>query len=228
MRIYCWDLNFIIDPCMFLDIFENKESIGRLAVNIMSKSTMRELGILMDELLNSKLVIQGFNQGSQRVIGMIRLELLIGDQKASALFYVIDSRTTYKLLLDCPWIHGNGVVTSTLHPCFKFYQDGIKKVEADSNLFSEVESHFAYAKFYLKNDNSLEVVPIEILLVNREDNLQLKSLASKKPHKSIGTFNSGKGEASMSTTKSMILIDEKTSNPLIMRYVPLLRRKKAE
>ena len=39
------------------------------AVNIMSKSTMRQLGILMDELLNSKLVIQGFNQSSQRVIG---------------------------------------------------------------------------------------------------------------------------------------------------------------
>ncbi|KAA0059013.1 uncharacterized protein E6C27_scaffold233G00330 [Cucumis melo var. makuwa] len=35
----------------------------------MSKSTMRQLDILMDELSNSKLVIQGFNQGSERVIG---------------------------------------------------------------------------------------------------------------------------------------------------------------
>ena len=42
---------------------------------------------------------------------MIRLELIIGDLKASALFHVIDSRTTYKLLLGRPWIHGNGVVT---------------------------------------------------------------------------------------------------------------------
>ena len=63
---------------------------------------MRQLGILMDELSNSKLVIQGFNQGSQRVIGMIRLELIIGDLKASASFHVIDSRTTYKLLLGRP------------------------------------------------------------------------------------------------------------------------------
>ncbi|TYK01205.1 uncharacterized protein E5676_scaffold2044G00510 [Cucumis melo var. makuwa] len=79
-----------------------------------------------------------------------------------------------------------------MHPCFKFYQDGIKKVEADSNPFSEAESHFADAKFYLKNDNSPEAVPVEIPLVNREDNLQLKSLASREPHKSIGTFHSGK------------------------------------
>ncbi|KAA0025994.1 retrotransposon protein putative ty3-gypsy sub-class [Cucumis melo var. makuwa] len=74
-------------------------------------------------------------------------------------------RTTYKLLLDRPWIHRNRVVTSTLHECFKFYQDGVKKVEADSNPFSEVESHFADENFYLKNDNNPEVVPVEISLV---------------------------------------------------------------
>ncbi|KAA0039582.1 retrotransposon gag protein [Cucumis melo var. makuwa] len=143
-------------------------------VNMMSKSTMRQLGILMNELSNSKLVIQGFNQGSQRVI------------------------------------------------------DGVKKVEADSNSFLEAESHFTDAKFYLKNDNSSEAVRVEIPLVNREDNLQLKSLASREPHKSTGTFNFGKGESSTSTTKSMILMDEKTSNPPILHYVPLSRRKKGE
>ncbi|KAA0060209.1 gypsy-like retrotransposase [Cucumis melo var. makuwa] len=139
-----------------------------------------------------------------------------------------NSRTTYKLLLSRPWIHGNRVVTSTLYQCFKFYQDGIKKVEADANPFSKAESHFADAKFYLKNDNILEVVLAEFLLVNREDNLQLKSLASKKPHKSTETFNFKKGEASTGTTKSMILIDEKTSNPPILCNVPLSRRKKGE
>ncbi|KAA0063066.1 uncharacterized protein E6C27_scaffold468G001830 [Cucumis melo var. makuwa] len=76
----------------------------------------------------------------------------------------------------------------------------VKKVEADSNPFSKAESHFADVKFYLKNDNSPEVVPIEIYL----------------------------GEASTSTTKSMILIDEKTSNPPILHYIPLSRHKKGE
>ena len=78
----------------------------------------------------------------------------------------------------------------------KFYQDGVKKVEADSNPFSKAESHFPDAKFYLKNENSSEAMPIEIHLVNREDNLQLKSLAIREPHKSTGTFKSRKGEAS--------------------------------
>ncbi|KAA0051508.1 ty3-gypsy retrotransposon protein [Cucumis melo var. makuwa] len=144
---------------------------NRSTVNIMPKSTIRQLGILIEELSNSKLVIQGFIQGSQRVMGMIRLELIIGDLKASALFH-----------------------------CFKFYQDGVKKVEADSNQFSEAESHFADAKFYLKNDSSPEVVSVEVPL----------------------------SEASTSTTKSVIFMDEKNLNPPILRYVPPSRRKKGE
>ena len=115
---------------------------------------------------------------------MIRLELTIDDLKVNALFHVIDSRTTYKLLLGRPWIHGNGVVTSTLHQCFKFYQDSVKKVEVDSNPFSETESHFTNAKFYLKNDNILEALLAKTPLIKGENNSQLKSLATTKPHES--------------------------------------------
>ncbi|KAA0049600.1 gypsy-like retrotransposase [Cucumis melo var. makuwa] len=82
----------------------------------------------------------------------------------------------------------------------KFHQDGVKKVEADFNPFTEAESHFPDAKFYLKNDNNPETVLVEIPL----------------------------SEASMGTTKSMIFMDEKTPNPLILCYVPLSRCKKDE
>ena len=45
----------------------------------------------MDELLPSKLMIQGFNQGGQRAIGKIRLHMLIGEME---FFHVIDAKTT--------------------------------------------------------------------------------------------------------------------------------------
>ena len=47
---------------------------GGSAVNILPKMTMRQLGLTMEELSHSRLVIQGFNQGGQRAIGMIHLE----------------------------------------------------------------------------------------------------------------------------------------------------------
>lgn len=55
-------------------------------IDIILKSTTKQLGILMDKLSNRKLVIQVFNQESQRAINMICFELIIGDLKANTLF----------------------------------------------------------------------------------------------------------------------------------------------
>ena len=93
------------------------------AMNIMSKVTMKRLGISTEELSKSRLVIQGFNQEGQRAIGIIRLDVIMEDLKTRPLFHVIDSKTSYNLLLGRPWLHENGIVPSTLHQCFK-YSDG--------------------------------------------------------------------------------------------------------
>ena len=123
---------------------------------------MNQLGISIEELSSSKLVIHGFNQGAQLVIGIVRLEIVIGDLQATTIFHVIDSRTTYKMLLGHPWIHKNRVITSTLHQCFKFSKQGIRKANADTKSFSKAESHFVDAKFYTKDDDVSEVISSEV------------------------------------------------------------------
>ncbi|XP_071909818.1 uncharacterized protein [Coffea arabica] len=139
---------------------------GGSAVNIMSVCAMKELGISSDELSQSRLMIQGFNQGRQRAIGLIRLELLIGELSSSALFHIIEAKTSYNMLLGRPWIHENEIIPSTMHQCFKYCRDGIvKKVTADDKSFTEAETHFADAKFYLhkeaKRKESIEPVKID-------------------------------------------------------------------
>ena len=64
--------------------------------------TIRRLGLTMEELSHSRLIIKGFNQGGQRTIGMIHLELIIGELTSNVLFHVIDARTTYNMLLGSP------------------------------------------------------------------------------------------------------------------------------
>ena len=104
---------------------------GGSTVNILPKITMKRLGFTMEELSHSHLVIQGFNQGGRRAIGLIHLELIIGELKSNVFFHVIDAKMTYNMLLGRPGIHENGIVLSTLHQRFKFFQNGIKKVDAD-------------------------------------------------------------------------------------------------
>ncbi|KAL0320192.1 UNVERIFIED_CONTAM: hypothetical protein Sradi_5280700 [Sesamum radiatum] len=135
---------------------------GGSAVNILPLHTMKELGIPMDELTNSRLMIQGFNQGGQRALGIIRINLLMEDMFSTALFHVIDAKTSYNMLLGRPWLHKNGVVPSTWHQCFKYSRDGVvKKVLADDKPFTEAESHFANAKYHLVNTKAKQDSPAE-------------------------------------------------------------------
>ena len=135
---------------------------GGSAINIMPKTAMIIIGIKVDELSPSRLLIQGFNQGGQKAMGMIRVEMTIGELKSSTIFHVIDARTSYSMLLGRPWIHGNGVVSSTLHQCLKFYREGVEVIQGDTKPFTEAESHFADAKFYMDEDMVPEALPKEI------------------------------------------------------------------
>ncbi|KAL0325192.1 UNVERIFIED_CONTAM: hypothetical protein Sradi_5088500 [Sesamum radiatum] len=130
----------------------------------MPKSTMKKLGITLEDLSRSRLTIQGLDQTTQRLVGMTPLDLIVGELKASTLFYAIDARTSYNLFLGRSWLHENGVVPSTLHQCFKYIKnEEIVKVDAIMKPFTEAESYFADAKLYLDPDNMQEVLPSKIL-----------------------------------------------------------------
>lgn len=71
---------------------------------------------------------------------------------SSALFHVMDAKTSYNMLLGRPWLHENGVVPYTWHQCFKYFQDRVvKKVLGDERPFTEAESHLVDAKYYFQN-----------------------------------------------------------------------------
>ncbi|KAL0302335.1 UNVERIFIED_CONTAM: hypothetical protein Scaly_3035500 [Sesamum calycinum] len=80
------------------------------------------------------------------------MKLLMDDMISTALFHVIDAKTSYNMLLGCPWLHENFVVPSTWHQCFKYCCNGIvRKVLGDSKPITEDESHFADAKYYTED-----------------------------------------------------------------------------
>ncbi|KAK4383075.1 hypothetical protein Sango_2811300 [Sesamum angolense] len=101
---------------------------GGSAVNILPLRILKELEFPIDELSNSRLIIQGFNQGGQRVVGIIRIQLTMEDMVSSALCHVIDTKTYYNMLL-------------------------VKKVLGDNKPFTEAESHFADATYYIEDAN---------------------------------------------------------------------------
>jgi len=84
---------------------------GGSSINIMPKSMMHDLGITVKELLKSRMIIQK----GQHTIGMIRVELIIGNLSMSSIFHVINIKTSYKFLLGQSRLQENGIVAFTLH-----------------------------------------------------------------------------------------------------------------
>ena len=173
---------------------------------------MNQLGISIEELSSSKLVIQGNNQGAQHAIGTIHLEIAIGDLQASTIFHVIDSRTTYKILLQCPWIHENGVVTTTLHQCFNFYKQRIRNVDVDTKSFSEAESHFANAKFHTRSDDLSEVISTKVSVAKGTYKFEQRMVTTKKLNERDALNGRGNGEPT-TQAKSEVPENEKMAIP---------------
>ncbi|KAL0446354.1 UNVERIFIED_CONTAM: hypothetical protein Slati_1763300 [Sesamum latifolium] len=129
--------SFDADDCMSIITFTNEDLLLGSKRHNRSLFIAGYVRIPIDELSNSRLMIQDFNQGGQRVVGIIRMQLTIEDMVSTALFHVIDAKTSYNMLL-------------------------VKKVLGDSKPFTEAESHFADAKYYIeggKKEN--EILPFE-------------------------------------------------------------------
>ncbi|KAL0420488.1 UNVERIFIED_CONTAM: hypothetical protein Slati_3071700 [Sesamum latifolium] len=76
---------------------------------------------------------------------------------------LLDVKAFYNMLLDRPWLHENVIVPSAWHQCFKYCPNGIvKKVLNGNKPFTEVESHFVNAKYYIEGaKKEKEVFPSE-------------------------------------------------------------------
>ncbi|GAA0142308.1 hypothetical protein LIER_03240 [Lithospermum erythrorhizon] len=115
---------------------------GGSAVNILPLQTLKLLGISTDELQQSCILIQGFNQNGQRALGKVALHLTIGELEITSRFHVIDARITFNVLPRRPWIHSSNAVPSTLHQCLKYYKSIAERtIKADENPFTIEESH---------------------------------------------------------------------------------------
>ncbi|KAF3634617.1 Peptidyl-prolyl cis-trans isomerase FKBP20-2, chloroplastic [Capsicum annuum] len=188
-------------------------------VNIMPRTVLKRLGISIDELSQSNITIQGFNQGGQRAVGKISIELSIGNMKSNILIHVIDAKTSYNLLLGRPWLRENGVVTSTLHQCMKYIKDSeVVKVDADINPFTETESYFADAKFYL-DSRELDVkkpTPSSPIGVNSKEEIGVQTgVAKMSKERTEGITIKFSGDVKPKTTNEQV----------VFRYIPRERRR---
>lgn len=121
------------------------------ALSIIPRRVMNFMRIPLCRLASITTTIYGFNSGSSRPLGKIRLKCQISDLRSEITCYVIDAETSYNMLVGRPWIHANWIVPSTLYQCFKYVDDRdctVKTVFADTHPFKGVENYFTDSLLY--------------------------------------------------------------------------------
>jgi len=96
-------------------------------LSIMLRQVMQHMGIPTHQLSATQTTIYSFNANGTRPMGKIKLKCQIRDLKSEVTCYVVNTDTSYNLLLGRLRIHRNSVVPSALHQVMK-YVDGDGKV----------------------------------------------------------------------------------------------------
>ncbi|XP_020080518.1 uncharacterized protein LOC109704178 [Ananas comosus] len=127
------------------------------SVNLMTLRTLKSLAMDVGYLNSEKVVIQGFNQHSQKALGSITLPIRFGKLQTEAKFYVINADTSYKALLGRPWLHKYHIVPSTLHQCLKYIKDGEEyRIDGDIRPFGVHEIRYEDARYFIELEDTKE------------------------------------------------------------------------
>jgi len=97
---------------------------GGLALNVLPKSTLKQLPIDATTIKESEMIIRAFDGMRKEVCGTIILPLEIGPSLFSVKVQVMDIDLAYTMLLGIPWIHHAKAMPSTLHQRVKYINDG--------------------------------------------------------------------------------------------------------
>ena len=94
------------------------------AINVCPLQILPNLGVKVEELTKSDLVIRAYDDSTRSMKGTFVAPVKTGPIEAVVEFTVLDIPVTYTLLLGRPWYHVLEGVPSTVHQKVKFLLDG--------------------------------------------------------------------------------------------------------
>jgi hypothetical protein len=105
------------------------------AVNIMPYSVLRRLGRSTGDLIKTNVILSDFNSQTSEAQGVLNVDLTVGSKTIPTSFFVINSKSTYTVLLGRDWIHANCCIPSTMHQCLiQWDGDEVEVFHADDSI----------------------------------------------------------------------------------------------
>ena len=106
---------------LYLKGFINGKPVNRMlvdtgvAVNLMPYSVLRRLERSSADLIKTNVTLNDFNGQPSEAMGDLNVELTVGRKTIPTSFFIVNSKSTYTVLLGRDWIHANCCIPSTMH-----------------------------------------------------------------------------------------------------------------
>jgi hypothetical protein len=125
---------------LYLKGYINEQPVNKMlvdtgvAVNIMPYSVLRRLGRSTGDLIKTNVTLSYFNGQTSEAQGVLSLDLTIGNKTIPTSF-LVNSKSTYNILLGRDWIHTHCFIPSTMHQCLiQWDGDEVEVVHADDSI----------------------------------------------------------------------------------------------
>jgi hypothetical protein len=143
---------------------------GGTSINILPLSLFKKLGHVEGELKCTNLSLSGFVGDPTKVKGIICKELTIGSKTVPTVFFVVDVKGRYNMLLGRDCIHTNGCVPSTLHQCIiQWINDKVEVVQADEDVcIAVVESQVNIQEGNMKCLTSTDLMGYNYVSISKD------------------------------------------------------------
>jgi hypothetical protein len=101
----------------------------------MPYSVLRWLGRSTGDLIKTNVTLSDFNGQTSKAQGVLSVDLTIGNKTVPTSFFIINSKSTYNVLLSRDWIHANCCIPSSMHQCLiQWNGDEVEVVHADDSI----------------------------------------------------------------------------------------------
>ncbi|PUZ44267.1 hypothetical protein GQ55_8G076300 [Panicum hallii var. hallii] len=126
---------------LYLKGYINSQPVNKMlvdtgaTVNMMPYSVLRHLGRSTEDLIQTNVTLSDFNGQTSEAQGVLIVDLTIGNKTVPTSFSVVNSKSTYNVLLSRNWIHTNCCIPSTMHQCLiQWDGDEVEVVHADDSI----------------------------------------------------------------------------------------------
>jgi hypothetical protein len=140
---------------LYLKGYINAQPVNKMlvdtcaAVNIMPYSVLHRLERCTGDLIKTNVTLSDFNGQTLEAQSVLNVDLTVESKTVATSFFVVNSKSTYTILLGRDWIHANCCIPSTMHQCLiQWDGDKVEVVRADDSI--EI-SHAAMSIWDAKN-----------------------------------------------------------------------------